>query len=298
MALNARQLEIFREVVRSGSLTAAAKVLNVSQPAAGKVLRHMETTLGYPLFERIGGRLVPTAEAELLFPEADRVFREIEAVREFSRQLRDNRGGLLRIGASAPPTFTLVPAAIAAFKAQRRTRVKIVLRTLPAAELSEQVFLGELDFALSLSPSTRSSIKSEVMGTVEVVAVMPEGHPLAAKEVIRVKDLADEELISYGSHAEIGGQLDRAFESQGAVRRVGLEVSFAISAVPLVKAGLGIALVDGMSPWTDFKGVTTRRFEPQVLMGLHLLTNDGRPLQRLAKEFIAVIPKTIRTRGG
>ena len=74
--MNIRQLEIFRAIMRSGTLTAAAEALHVSQPAVSKILRHFESQLGYPLFDRVGGRLVATAEAQLLFADADHLFRE------------------------------------------------------------------------------------------------------------------------------------------------------------------------------------------------------------------------------
>ncbi len=78
--MNARHLEVFRAIMRQGSLTAAAESLHVSQPAVSKVLRHFEAKIGYRLFERVGSRLVPTAEAHLLFHDADRIFREIEGL--------------------------------------------------------------------------------------------------------------------------------------------------------------------------------------------------------------------------
>ena len=92
--MNARKLEVFRAVMRNGSLTAAAQALNVSQPAVSKTLRHFEDQIGYPLFDRIGGRLRATPEAHLLYEDADRVFREIEAVRDLALRIKEHRIGL------------------------------------------------------------------------------------------------------------------------------------------------------------------------------------------------------------
>src|SRR5207245_4038809 len=114
--MNARQLEVFRAIMRNRSLTAAAESLHVSQPAVSKVLRHFEIQIGYKLFERLGGRLVPTAEAQLLYRDADRIFREIVVLQGLSDRIRDKQLGLLRVGASAPPTFALLPHAIERFR--------------------------------------------------------------------------------------------------------------------------------------------------------------------------------------
>mgnify|MGYP003365259509 CR=1 FL=1 len=283
--MNARQIEVFRAVMLSGSLTAAAQMLNVSQPAASKVLRHLESQLGYNLFERIGGRLHPTAEAHLLFGDADRIFREIEMVKDLAYRIRENKTGLLRVGASAPPTFSIIPAALKRFRS-RMPHVRVVLRTLPAIQLNEQILMGELDLGLTLSSGHVSSLTSEVLMTAPIVAVMRRDAPLAKKQAVTVRDLAEEELISYSSHAEAGALLDRTFEAEGYVRRIGIEIPLSVSAMPLVEAGLGIALVDGMLPWSSFGHVIARPFHPKILLSVNILTNSARPVQRIAHEFI------------
>jgi DNA-binding transcriptional LysR family regulator len=281
--MNARQLEVFRAIMRSSSLTAAAQLLNVSQPAISKILRHLESQLGYNLFERAGGRLHPTAEAQLLFADADRVFREIETVRDLAVRIRERRVGLLRIGASAPPSFAVLPRALVAFQA-RHPGVKVVLRTLSALELSEKILVGEVDLGLTLSNIRIPMVQMELLATTPVVAVMPTASPLALRSVVEPADLAAERLISYGSHADVGPLLDAAFERAGLVRQVHTEVATAIAALPLVQAGLGIALVDGMMPWDSFPGVVARPFLPRVLMSLSLVTSGTRPASRLVQE--------------
>jgi DNA-binding transcriptional LysR family regulator len=282
--MNARQLEVFRAIMRSTSMTAAAKSLNVSQPAMSKVLRHFEDQLGYALFERVNGRLLPTTEARLLFDEADRVLREIEVVRELAVRIREKRVGMLRIGASAPPTFGVLPAAIARFQA-RHPDVKIVLRTLPAPDLAEKIADGDVDLGLSVSALRAPALQAEVLGTTEIVAVLPKDSPLAQRRVITPADLVGYRLISYGSHADVGPLLDEAFASAGLKREVSIEVGLSVSAAPLVQAGLGIALVDGLMTWTDFAGLITRPFSPRVPMSLSLVTDSSRPSSRLVRDF-------------
>jgi len=79
--VNARQIEVFRTIMRCGTLTSAAQALNVSQPALSQLLLHAEDQLGFPLFRRLRGRLVPTPEAMQLFPEAERLHRDLESFR-------------------------------------------------------------------------------------------------------------------------------------------------------------------------------------------------------------------------
>lgn len=100
--MNIRQLEVFRAVMRDGTITAAANSLGISQPAVSKLLAYLEDQLGYPLFDRIGGRLVPTTDAHILYGDAHRVFRQLEALSSLARDVGANRVGLLRIGVSLP----------------------------------------------------------------------------------------------------------------------------------------------------------------------------------------------------
>ena len=281
--MNARQLEIFRAIMRSGTLTSAAQLLHVSQPAVSKVLRHLESQIGYRLFERIGGRLQPTAEAQLLYADADRVFREIEAVRDLAIRIRERRVGLLRIGASAPPTFSVLPPALAAFQA-RHPEVKVVLRALSAEELSEKILVGEVDLGLTLSAIRVPMVQTELLAAAPVIVLLPSGSPLARKRSIGAEDLKGERLISYGSHADVGPPLDAAFERAGLVRELHTEITMSISALPLVQAGLGVALVDGMFPWASFQGVVARPFMPRTLMSLSLVTSGTRPAPRFVQD--------------
>jgi DNA-binding transcriptional LysR family regulator len=282
--MNARQLEVFRAIMRSASMTAAAQSLNVSQPAISKVLRHFEDQLGYALFERVNGRLLPTTEARLLFDDADRVFREIEAVRQLAVRIREKRMGMLRIGASAPPTFGVLPAAIDRFQA-RHPEVKIVLLTLPAQDLTGKIEVGEVDLGLTVSTLQARSLQAEVLGTTEIVAVLPKGSPLAKRTSIGPTDLVGHRLISYGSHADVGPLLDEAFAAASLKRELSIEVALSVSAAPLVRAGLGIALVDGLMTWSEFAGLVVRPFLPRIPMSLSLVTDSSRPSSRLVRAF-------------
>ena len=95
--MRARQIEVFRMVMRCGTLTSAAEALNVSQPALSQILLHTEDELGFKLFQRVKGRLIPTPEAEDLYPEVERLFGDLEALRGRARDLRHGKAGIVRL---------------------------------------------------------------------------------------------------------------------------------------------------------------------------------------------------------
>ncbi|MEO8134708.1 MAG: LysR family transcriptional regulator [Betaproteobacteria bacterium] len=282
--MNARQLEVFRAIMRNRSLTAAAEALHVSQPAVSKLLRHFELQIGYKLFERLGGRLVPTAEAQLLYRDADRIFREIEALKGLSDRIRDKQLGLLRIGASAPPTFAVLPHATERFR-QRNPGLRIVLQTLPAEAIDEHILIGDIDLGVTMQRSGEAQIRCESLGKAGIVALMRDDSPLAALDVVTPTDLAGPALISYGANTPAGALLDVAFTEAGVARQVQIEISLSIAALPLVQRGLGVALVDGLVPWTSYGAFAVRPFRPEVSLEIVLSTSALRPQTRYGREY-------------
>lgn len=282
--MNARQLEVFRAIMRNGTVTSAAESLSISQPAVSKSLRTLEAEIGFQLFERLSGRLVPTAEAHLLVADTERIFRELESLKAFTERIRDNQVGMLRIGASAPATFGLLPEALDRFR-RRFPTIRLAVMTLPAEQISERVSLGDIDLGLALEAFDQPGIQSQVICNSAINVVIPPGSPLLGKAVISPQDLTKETLISYGSDTHHGLLLDRAFQSRGCVREVHIEVTLSISALPLVRNGLGVALVDDLVPWETYPDLATRRFAPKVNLEVSMATNTKTPKSRFVPEF-------------
>ncbi len=282
--MNARQLEVFRAIMRHGTLTAAAQSLNVSQPAVSKLLRHFESQIGYRLFERLGGRLVPTAEAQILIQDADRIFREIEALKLLSDRIRDKQLGLLRIGASAPATFGLLPAAIERFR-RRNPEIRIDVKTLPAEEIAEHIVIGDIDLGLTMVALDSPGIRSKIIGSAQIIALVEASSPLTGKTHLEPRDLKAETLISYASSTYAGRLLDRIFRGEDLIREPQIEVTLSIAAAPLVQRGLGVALVDGLIPWQSFSNLEVRPFRPSATLDIVVTTSTVLPSSRFVREF-------------
>lgn len=283
--MNTRQLQLFQAILRDGSLTAAAASLGISQPAASKLLLHLEDSLGYPLFQRHAGRLIATPEAQILAGDARHVLRQMDALRDLARQVGDRKVGLLRIGATPSVVGALLGPALVAFRKAHPT-VTIHLHNLPAREIADALRSGDLDIGLTLSALLAPTLRVETLAQINVAVLLPLGHPLAARDSIGPGDLVDQVLISYGSHADIGPRMDAAFRDAGLVRRVDVQVPTSVAARPLVAAGLGVALVDGLAAGP---GVVSRPFAPLIQMALSASTDSARPVARLVPEFLTCL---------
>jgi DNA-binding transcriptional LysR family regulator len=283
--MTSRELEIFHAVMSSRSLTEAAASLRVSQPALSKAVKRLEDRLRVALFRRVKGRLRPTLEAESLFPEAARLVREIGSLSRTAMELRDGETGLLRVAASASLGVSVVPAAMAAFAAAH-PKVKLVSHVLGAVGIAEMLVDNHVDIGMTLSPVATPGITTQNLATVPMVCALREKHPLAARRVIRPRDLEGVPLISFGSDTYFGQVLDEAFARDGVERRIAIELIIAIQAPALVLRGAGVALIDGHMQAAGFGGVVWRPFMPEVLLPVNAITSSMRPISRLAQRFL------------
>ncbi len=277
--MRARQLEVFIAVMRAGTVTAAARMLNISQPALSQILLQTEDELGFSLFERVKGRLRPTPEARELFADAERLSSGLEGIRRKTADLRLGRAGLVRVAASPPPAMAILPAAFTTFRAKNPG---ILLRShmAPISGIVELLRAGDASLGLALDDRLPPDIAAEVLGEVGFVVLLPLGHPLAAHAEIALTDLSDVDVISYRGNTRPADELAHAARLQGVTLSCSLDIDVSLSAAAFVQAGLGVALVDALLPWHQFAGIVARPIAQSPRIPLSLLTAPSRALSR------------------
>ena len=276
--MRARQLEVFCAIMREGSLTGAAQALNTSQPALSQLLRHAEDELGFALFKRVKGRLVPTPDAHEIYPEADRLFQGLAALRRRTHDLKAGRRGLVRMAASVPPAMSVVPQALTLFRAQH-PEILVRSQIAPLDTLTSMLLHGDANLALCMSGERFAGLHSERLGQVGFVCLMPDIHPLASTEgPIGFMDIQDEALIAYRQATLPGRLLAQKAQRENTHYLPEIEIDMSISALAFVQAGLGLAVVDALLPWKSFSGVKARPFAPDLVLPMSLLTHAEREL--------------------
>ncbi|MBI1220036.1 MAG: LysR family transcriptional regulator [Rhodobacteraceae bacterium] len=277
--MRARQLEVFIAVMRAGTVTGAARMLNISQPALSQILIHAEDELGFRLFDREKGRLHPTPEALELYPEAERLFAGLEGIRRKTSDLRRGRAGLVRLAASTPPAMALLPRVLAEFRA-RHPDILLRSHVAPLQSMVAMLRAGDAALALALDDRLPADIGVEALGRTGFCCLLPEGDPLATAEALSFADLEPHTVISYRGDTRPQEELALAARSQGAFFAPRIEIDTSISAVGFVQAGLGIAVVDDLLPWHQFAGITVRPLAHGPALPLSLLTLKGKVLSR------------------
>ena len=190
----------------------------------------------------------------------------------------------MRIAASAPATFGLLPAATERFR-RRNPGIRLDLTTLPAEEICERIVIGDIDLGLTMVAFDQPGIRSEIIGSAENVVLIPRRSPLAKLERIGPLDLQGQTLISYASNTQAGRALDRVFLAAGHKREPQIEITLSIAAAPLVQRGLGVALVGGLVPWDSFWKLAVRPFVPSTALDIVVGTSTVLPTSRFVREF-------------
>lgn len=285
--MNTKQLTAFRAIMQHGSMSDAARRLDVSQPAISRLIRDLEQDLGFSLFERRNSRVYATAAARAFYRQVKYHFSGLERLAQSADQIRLMKSGSLRIGAIPALAQTVLPGIIAGFR-RGRDDLAISLGAYETDELLARVAGHQFDIALVELPADTAAVQSGSAYRTERVCIAPAGHQFTHSSVVRVEDLEREPFINVGSpdsawyqHTErlLRDCLVRPDETMG-VERPAL-------APALVREGLGVALVDPFSALLlPPDAVLVRPFEPALPYCIGFVQPPGHEQTPLEQAFI------------
>jgi DNA-binding transcriptional LysR family regulator len=283
--MNFKQIETFRAVMLTGSMTAAAAKLHTSQPNVSRAIAQLEAEIGYELFDRLPGRVLATRGGEALYKEVERAFVGLESVSEAARGIREMGAGTLRVAAAAAISVTAIPHAIRMFS-ERYPSVRVVVDTTDSSTIANWVAMRHCDLGFVAYHSDKPGVEASVIHTEQAVCIMPSNHRLAGKKRIVAADLDGERFISLPSGRPSRATVDAAFAKDDG-RIMALETTFASTICIMVSEGLGVSLVNPIvASVTNVRGVVTRPFKPDVQFRSYLLLPQLAPRDMHASYFI------------
>lgn len=296
MPVNLRHIEIFHAVYVNGSVSAAARALNVSQPSVSKTLRHAEGLLGFELFQRTGGRLVPTEDAHALFADVADIQERVRALREAGRNLRAGAGATLRISALPSLALGVLPAAVSRFLA-RRPEVRFDLQTVHHDDLLRKLYERETDIAIASEPPRGAALNHTWLGEGELVVFYREADMPDAPARVALSDVAERRFISLAGSGPIGQLLADEIDRHGLVFDEVVAARTFYIAAALVRAGVGATVVDSFTAeaWMA-PGLAMRPLKPPLAFDVHAIHLLDRPPSALASEFLALLRDEIEGR--
>ena len=288
-----RHLRYFVAVAEELHFARAAARLHIAQPPLSQQIKALEDELGVRLFDRSNRRVRATDAGAAFLIEARRTLASAERAIDAARRAARGEIGRLAIGYVASVAYQLLPAIVRTFR-RRAPDVTLVLEEMSSAEQGRAIAAGTLDIGfVRRPPAIDPGLDGTVVRREPIVLALPRAHPLAALRVLRLGDLRREPFIVFParprpSWADVTLDLCR---SAGFEPRVVQEAVEMVSALSLVAAGIGIALVPGAVRAVRRPGVVFRPLTPAPWSELMLVRRNEPPTALIAR-FLEVVMST------
>ena len=283
-----RHIEVFHAVYVTGSVSGGARALNVSQPTVSKVLKHAEDQLGFELFDRISGRLIPSEKGVKLFEKIEPLFEQLNELTRFTNVLKNAKGEPLRFAMTPAFGLEVGPMALAAFS-KTYSDITIETETLHANQVAKSLLNETIDIGLVFDAPSYPGLETRRLGQTGFVCVAPDGMALPPGEVINLADMRDRPLIMLNRKSVLGQILDRRLEEAfDKPHDSHIVVETYHLAKRLVKQNAGIAIIDAITALSgDVSGLQIRKISPSIPINVDIITRLNVSAMKTHTNFIA-----------
>nr|WP_264301902.1 LysR family transcriptional regulator [Vibrio parahaemolyticus] len=283
-------MEVFYAIMQAGTVSGAARLLHVSQPNVTRVLAHTEQQLGFALFERVKGRLVPTQEAKALLPEAEKVYQQLGQFRSLTNKVKQGTQHL-RVG--APPVLAAHLLAPTVALLSKEHGISFELLTANRDELCSGLLKHELDVAIAFGEETPPAIMGHVLLKENLALIAPKSAAIPAEKTVILEELISHDLpiIGLDSRDPLGLLLHQTLSARDEHYQHAITVRSYSAAAELVKHQAGFAIVD---PWTAKQyrqddAVSVHALEPNMSFSVSILFAEHTPQSIATKQFITAL---------
>jgi DNA-binding transcriptional LysR family regulator len=271
--------------MQSGTVTGASELLRISQPSLSAHIANLEHSLSLKLFIRRAGRLVPTAEAELLFGEVNKVVSGMGRLRRLASDIQHLSAGRLVVAAFPALSSAVLPHFAADF-GKRHPQVSLALVPSSSVQVAELTGNRRVDIGLTAMPIADPAISCELLIRSPSVCVLPLDHPLSCYETIEAMQLAGESFIILGKEDGAQQSVERALDDAGVSVATRFEAHYSDTACALVAEGVGVSVVDpfAASRWKD--QIAIKPFIPSVPCDVYLIRSRSDVPSLLQQAFV------------
>ena len=289
--MHLRYIELFHAVLTTGSITAAAKLLNISQPAASKALQHAEDRLGFALFSRVRGRLQATPQALLMRDRIEKIIQDVHDLERLTKNMGQPGNCPLRVTCTPTLALTLLAGATTLLR-KAIPDVMAELSTQHSAAMCESLTLRDTDIGLTLQDTGHQNLRQRVLCRGQVMVIAPPGW-WPEKELTQplpIEALANQPMIGITVRDALGRALHGHLAQVSPAPRIAVSVQTYQLAHALVAKGEGLAVVD---PFTARCGglhsVQMRPLKPHLEVVLYAMHRPDNPLDPVQKRFLDLV---------
>ena len=293
--ISSRHIEVFYHIYNEGSLTRAAKVLNVSQPLVSKTLAYAEHKLQLKLFVRHARRLSPTPEADILFKHAADVNLEISKFNNIAKNLVSDPSSVINIGCTPSLGLGLLPNLLNKYlKLYPGTKFNIV--NLQSLDLEDQLKELTFDLVICFNPSDSDLFSKTILHSGKMVLIASTKNA-PKKSVFELSKIQDQPFIKIKNLKTNAAQnnLDEVLRKDGISVNWIAETETIQVAKAMVEKGSGYAIIDDFSAGIYGNKISVCEIEPAIGYQICMISNKEKPLSVSAKSFIDFLEKLAGT---
>ena len=291
MNLSLRQLSTFREVMRSGSISQAARSVGRTQPAVSPMVQTLEDQLGFALFVRTHGKLTPTPEAYFFLEECEDILERVERTERTLQRISSLQSGKLQIACHPAASSVFLPGLMTRFlRGRDELDVSLIMRSSDVIE--DLIASQQFDVGFSETPQPRASIK-QTDYDLECVCVLPTGDPLATAEVVTPNDLDGRPMAVLFEEHGTAVQTEAAFRAAGCRFNKRLELRTFLPGLQFVAAGVCVMVCDMITAYShllqapEAARLAIRRFRPRISNSVSILTPGYATQSMASRAFVA-----------
>ena len=289
------QLRAFVAVFESGTVTAAANRLGRTQPQTSRLVADLEQASSLMLFRREKRRLVPTEEGAAFYEEVVRTLHGLDDLTRVASVLRRDRPEQFYILTMPNLAHTIVPACISRMR-KRFPRMVANVDIATRNQLGAVVGLRPFDIAVAaLPPIDLPSMVTTPLGSVPTFVLVPKSLPLASQRLIALSDIAAVPFVATSRSTVLRVMLDELCAREQVSLRIVAEAPNVLTAGRIAEAGVGVAIVDGLTArYVDDSALAIRPWEPGLFFTLGLIEPKGTRPNRLVAPFAEECRRTFR----
>lgn len=288
MHLNPEQILSFVALAQQGSVSAAAHVRHLTQPAISNQLKRLQEAVGTPLYRRQGRGVILTATGEAFYPHALKAAQALRETDDFADALLGLSTGRIHVAASQTIAGSLLPSVLVKLRAES-PEIEVFVDSGNSQQVFDSINTHELGLVESPLPGPiPGCCRIELLGQDEIVCVMPRRHPLTRQASLTLTDLTDYPLIWRESGSGTREVLEQALlKILGRLPEVHICLGGVAAVLEAVRQGLGIGVISRFSLPTGETAMTTRPFRPQLSRPMSMLIPaQASPLARRVASFL------------
>ena len=287
--LNLRQIEAFRALMIYRTVTQAAKAMHISQPAASRLISDLEYNVGFSLFHRDKGRLLPTPEAMAFFDDVEKVFTGLDKIAESAKEIKNFRTGRLFVVGMPAIAHCLLPEAVNKFSVKNEG-ITITLQSHSSQKVLDWMATQQCDIGFIGLKIEDPSVKVIHLKSSPMKVVMPKNHWMAMKDTVSIDDFEGENYISFGQNQDSRPFVDKIFSDNKVQRKIRLDTQLSSVACEMVLNGGGVSIVDPLTAnLYGERGLVAKPLSEVIEFHYSAVLPGYRPPSMLATSFLDLV---------